>query len=78
MTAVVPCQRCAERAPGCHSTCQRYAEYRNRFDEAAKKRAVDAAVTSTVIGINDSNNKRIRRLIGRTKGELQWIATVIA
>ena len=28
-----PCQGCEERAVGCHTTCERYAEYREAFEK---------------------------------------------
>lgn len=30
---IAPCKGCAEREPGCHSSCAGYAEYRKLIDE---------------------------------------------
>ena len=56
------------RHDNCHSSCERYAEYRKPFDAAAEKRLRDAAVECAMNYINSSNHKRLRRLAARSKG----------
>lgn len=33
----VPCYKCKDRKVGCHSTCQRYIEFRKALDAANEK-----------------------------------------
>lgn len=42
MTA--PCHNCPDRAPGCHSVCEKYRAYRAEMDAAHEKRVREAAV----------------------------------
>lgn len=38
---VSPCKDCPERFIGCHSSCERYKQYRSELDEFKAKRAAD-------------------------------------
>lgn len=35
-----PCKGCCERAPGCHSRCEKYREFRAILDEKCAERAL--------------------------------------
>lgn len=35
---IAPCKTCKERKVGCHSVCERYAEYREIVDRLGKQR----------------------------------------
>ena len=49
MTTNAPCQRCTDRAIGCHSKCPRYAEYRAVYVAAAEARKYDRTASDTLI-----------------------------
>ena len=36
-----PCKDCPERFIGCHSSCEKYRQYRSELDEIKAKRAAD-------------------------------------
>lgn len=36
--ANLPCKDCTERAVGCHSTCKKYLEQKECYDQAREKR----------------------------------------
>ena len=57
-----------QRHDNCHSSCERYAEYRKPFDAAAEKRIRDSDAECAMNYINSSNHKRLRRLAARSKG----------
>lgn len=44
-----PCKRgCPDRSPTCHTTCEKYKEYRKRRDEALAKQHKDSDALRTV------------------------------
>ena len=44
-----PCQFCTDRLAGCHSSCQRYTEFRAQLDEANQRKAADRAADDALI-----------------------------
>ena len=36
-----PCKDCSDRVVGCHSSCDKYKQYRSELDEFKAKRAAD-------------------------------------
>ena len=38
-----PCYGCGDRVVGCHSSCEKYAEYHKKITEMRKERWIDAS-----------------------------------
>lgn len=45
-----PCRDCETRAAGCHSTCERYKEYKSKVDTAREKKQQADGLKSAIIG----------------------------
>ena len=59
MTA--PCHHCPDRAPGCHSVCEKYRAYRAEMDAAHEKRVREAAVNDEGAVRGDKIRRDVRR-----------------
>lgn len=56
-----PCQFCADRREGCHSTCPRYNAFRTRMDEANQRKAADRAADGVLIAGKQLHVRRVTR-----------------
>lgn len=68
-----PCYGCGDRIVGCHSSCEKYAEYHKKIAEIRKERWVDASCkdvaynakkTSKRDARNGHNEKNVRNYRG--------------
>lgn len=58
-----PCgKNCPERSITCHGTCERYAEFWAKCEEARKKRAMDAGNRSMSPGLRKALVKKAARI----------------
>lgn len=54
-----PCHKCKEREVGCHSTCEKYAEFRQRLDEI-NEREREAKYAGQLFGKATRSQKMFR------------------
>ena len=61
----VPCYNCTERQYGCHGTCLRYIQYKEKIDEKNKRiealRLIDGIDAERATKIKQKKQKRGRR-----------------
>lgn len=58
MPRLAPCKDCPDRAPGCHSTCERYAEFKVAKEAENKARADYARAHSAMM----EGRRRVKEL----------------
>ena len=58
---IPPCKDCPDRQIGCHSTCEKYIEFKKENDKLRKERFIQNQITQYAIEANDRRYNRIRK-----------------
>jgi len=61
MRKIAPCKNCPDREPGCHSECERYAEWRKEHDKGKAKEKKNRAVVYEMDNYLIEREERVRR-----------------
>ena len=56
---VAPCKGCEERQIGCHSSCEKYLDYKAKAEEIAKRQRADAHHGRDYKGYKKAKYKRL-------------------
>lgn len=55
-----PCKDCPDRQVGCHSTCEKYIEFKKEADEQRQERIARSEINQFVRESNERRYKRFR------------------
>jgi len=61
MCIIYPCKACTDRYIGCHGSCVKYIECKNKSAEIARQRLVEADNTDRLIKAVERMRKRRRK-----------------
>ena len=56
-----PCKDCPDRVVGCHSTCEKYIEYRKERDKFLEERMKETRLKDDLWATSRHNQKKKRR-----------------
>ena len=59
------CYQCQERHVGCHSECEKYAEYRRKCDENKKARHLNSKCNDVFTARHDRSAKYRQKIAGK-------------
>lgn len=64
-----PCKGCDDRAPGCHSSCERYIQFHKQREEIIARKQKERENETFLIGVKDiiHREKRKERYHGGSK-----------
>ena len=56
-----PCYECEDRAPGCHSGCDRYKAWKEELKAVKDEKQAAKAIDASVMGVKMHGMKRVKK-----------------